>query len=88
MDKFKTEPSVLTQHYRVHNKTEGKSPRTVGRYNEVLGLFIKWLMEGGSSTAIGGVDENTVRRFTFMSKRSRVSKALCLLTTLRTGCGH
>ena len=56
MDKSNTELSVLMQHYEVHNKTEGKSPRTVGWYNEVLGMFIKWLKEIGSSTAIGDID--------------------------------
>ncbi|MCH8988223.1 MAG: hypothetical protein IIA92_05385 [Chloroflexi bacterium] len=43
IDKSKTDLSVLIQHFEVHNKTEGKSPRTVGWYNEVLGMFIKWL---------------------------------------------
>ena len=63
MDKSKTDLSVLKQHYEVHNRTEGKSPKTVGWYNEVLGLFMRWLGEDGSSTAIGDIDENTVRRF-------------------------
>ena len=57
IDKSNTELSVLMQHIEVHNKTEGKSPRTVGRYNEVLGMFIKWLKEDGRSTAIGDIDE-------------------------------
>ena len=63
MDKSNTDLSVLMQHFEVNNRTEGKSPKTVGWYNEVLGLFIRWLGEDGSSTAIGDIDENTVRRF-------------------------
>jgi len=63
IDKSQTDLSVLLQHFEVHNKTEGKSPRTVGWYNEVLGMFIKWLREDGSSTAIGEIDEYLVRRF-------------------------
>ena len=63
IDKSKTDLSVLIQHFEVHNKTEGKSPRTVGWYIEVLGMFIKWLREDGSSTAIGDIDEYLVRRF-------------------------
>ena len=63
MDKSKTDLSVLKQHFEVNNRTEGKSPKTVGWYNEVLGLFMRWLGEDGSSTAIGDIDENTVRRF-------------------------
>ncbi len=63
MDKSKTELSVFMQHFEVHNRTEGKSPRTVGWYNEALGMFTKWLKEGKSSTEIGDIDENMVRRF-------------------------
>ncbi len=36
MDKSRMELYVLMQHIEVHNKTEGKSPRTVGWYNEVF----------------------------------------------------
>jgi site-specific recombinase XerD len=63
MDKSNTDLSVVMRHIEVHNKTEWKSPRTVGWYNEVLDMFIKWLKEDGSSTAIGDIDEYTVRRF-------------------------
>ena len=63
VDKSNTDLSVLMQHIEVHNKTEGKSPRTVGWYNEVLVQFIKWLKENSLSTAIGDIDEYTVRRF-------------------------
>ncbi|MCH8802276.1 MAG: site-specific integrase [Chloroflexi bacterium] len=63
MDKSSTDLSVLKQHFEVHNRTEGKSPGNLGWYNEVLGLFIRWLNEDGSSTAIWDNDENTVRRF-------------------------
>ena len=63
MDKSNTELSVLMQHYEVHNKNEGKLTRTVGLYNEVLGMLINWLKEIGSSTAIVYIEEYTVRRF-------------------------
>ncbi|NQW22494.1 MAG: tyrosine-type recombinase/integrase [SAR202 cluster bacterium] len=63
MEKSKIDLSVLMQHFEVNNRTEGKSPRTVGWYNEVLGLFVRWLNDEESSTAIGNIDENTVRRF-------------------------
>ena len=63
IDKSKNRPLGVMQHFEVHNKAERKSPRTVGWYNEVLGMFIKWLREDGSSTAIGDIDENMVRRF-------------------------
>ena len=41
MYKSRSDLSVLMQHFEVHNRTEGKSPRTVGWYNEVLGLFVR-----------------------------------------------
>lgn len=63
MDKSKTDLSVLMQHFEVNNRTEGKSPRTVGWYNEVLGMLMRWLIEDGSSTLIGDIDEMTIRRF-------------------------
>jgi len=40
MDQSNVDLRVLAQHFDVHNRTEGKSPRTVGWYNEVLGMFI------------------------------------------------
>ena len=88
MDKPKTELSVLMQHFEVHNRTEGKSPRTVGWYNEVLGMFTKWLKEGKSSTEIGDIDENMVRRFISISKRSRGSRVRRPLTPSLIGYGR
>lgn len=63
MDRSKTDLEVLIQHFEVHNRTEGKSLRTVGWYNEVLGMFIRWLRDDGSSTEIGAIDEHLIRRF-------------------------
>jgi len=57
MDKSNIDLSVLMQHFEGNNRTEGKSPRTVGWYNEVLGLFSRWLGEYGLSTLIGDIDE-------------------------------
>jgi hypothetical protein len=49
MDKSGTDLSVLIKHFEVYNRTEGKSPRTVGWYNEVLGLLYRQLQEQGRS---------------------------------------
>ena len=35
--------TTLISHFEVHNRTEGKSPRTVEWYNDVLRLFLDWL---------------------------------------------
>lgn len=63
MDKGDTDLSLLKKHFEIHNRTEGKSPRTVGWYNEVLGLFYAWLEGEGLSTALGDIDEMVVRQF-------------------------
>lgn len=63
MDKSNIDLSVLIQHYEVHNRTEGKSPRTVGWYNEVLSMFHGWLEEQGMSTILNTIGEMEVRGF-------------------------
>ena len=47
MDKSNIKVSVLIQHYEVHNRTEGKSPRTVEWYNQVLVMLKEWLQSQG-----------------------------------------
>jgi hypothetical protein len=63
MDKSNVDLSVLIQHFEVHNCTEGKSPRTVGWYNEVLGMFLRWLKDEGLPTALRDIGEPEVRQF-------------------------
>ena len=63
MDKASTDLSVVMKHFEVHNRTEGKSIRTVEWYNEVLGLLYRWLREQGAPTSLGSIDEMTVREF-------------------------
>ncbi len=55
--------TTLINHFEVHNRTEGKSPRTVGWYNEVLGLFLDWLTKNGLSTGLDQIGEPEVRSF-------------------------
>jgi site-specific recombinase XerD len=63
MDKSNTDLSVLMRHFEVHNKTEGKSERTVEWYNEVLDLLYRWLKGQDLSTNLGSIDEMVVREF-------------------------
>ena len=63
MDKSNTDLSVIIRHFEVHNRTEGKSYRTVGWYNEVLGLFCRWLNDQQRPTTIGAIDEMVIREF-------------------------
>jgi site-specific recombinase XerD len=54
---------TLCQHFEVHNRSEGKSERTVGWYTEVLGLFRDWLLGEGISTSLKHLGEDEVRAF-------------------------
>ncbi|MFQ5874075.1 MAG: hypothetical protein ACE5JL_09770 [Dehalococcoidia bacterium] len=55
MDKPDIDLSILIQHFEVHNRSEGKSPRTVQWYNEVLYMFRGWLEEQELRMSVGRV---------------------------------
>lgn len=63
MDKSNIDLSVLIQHFEVHNKTEGKSVRTVEWYNQALTMFQEWLKDQGMPTTIGSLGEAEARGF-------------------------
>lgn len=63
MDKNKLDLQILKDDFQLHNRTEGKSEKTVLWYNEVLHLFIRWLKDTEEPTNIGSVDEHKVRLF-------------------------
>lgn len=52
MDKSGIELSRLIQFYETFDRSEGKSPRTVAWYTEVLSLFLDWLQLNGKPTNI------------------------------------
>jgi site-specific recombinase XerD len=63
MNKSNTDLAVLMKHFEVHNRSEGKSARTVGWYNEVLGLLCCWLQDQGIPTTLDSIDDMVVREF-------------------------
>ena len=63
MDSGQTDLLDLMRHFEIHNKTEGKSPRTVEWYNLALGKLRDWLIEQGEPTVLSGLDELKVRMF-------------------------
>ena len=63
MDAERLEFGVLVQRFEVHNRSDGKSESTVEWYNEVLGLFLGWLIAEGMSTFLDDVGEDEVRLF-------------------------
>ena len=70
--------TTLISHFEVHNLTEGKSPRTVEWYNDVLGLFVGWLRRSGLSTSLDQIGEPEVRSFVLHLQQtpSRTGKPL------------
>jgi site-specific recombinase XerD len=53
----------LAHLFEFHNRTEGKSGRTIGWYNEVLGRFASFLEREGTSLLIDNIGEPEVRAF-------------------------
>ena len=70
--------TTLIDHFEVHNRTEGKSPRTVEWYNEVLRLFLDWLTKSGLSTSLDQIGEPEARSFVLHLQQtpSRTGKPL------------
>jgi len=58
-----TELSSLTQGYRLHAKTEGKSPKTIGIYTTALTVFENFLDQEGLPTDVTQVGVQELRRF-------------------------
>ena len=53
----------LVERFEVHNRSDGKSPRTVQWYNEALDLFLGWMRGEGLSTCLDDLGEDEVRSF-------------------------
>ena len=63
MNPEKLELSELVEKFEVHNKSEGKSERTVEWYNQALEIFKGWLKAEGMSTCLDDIGEDEVRLF-------------------------
>ena len=63
MDQDMFDLKTLTRHFEVHNRSEGKSARTVEWYNGALELFQCWLEDEGIPTSLEHLGEDEVREF-------------------------
>ena len=63
MDRNELTLRSLIDHFQLHNRSDGKSPRTVGWYNEALGLFTDWLHQHGIPTSLEHLEEDRAREF-------------------------
>lgn len=73
MDKRKIGLDQLIQHFEIFNRSEGKSPKTVKWYSDVLNLFLRWLESEGMSKEIGAVGETEVRGFILHLQERKVN---------------
>ena len=63
MNSRNLELTSLMERFEVHNRSDGKSDRTVEWYNGVLDLFMAWLRAEEMSTCLDDLGEDEVRRF-------------------------
>ena len=63
VNKGKMELAELAKQFELHNRSDGKSEKTVRWYNQSLGLFQNWLSGEGMSTRLRDLGEEEVRHF-------------------------
>ena len=61
----------LAERFEVHNRSDGKSPRTVEWYNQALDIFTEWLTEEGMSNRLDDIGEDEVRLFVLHLQRRK-----------------
>ncbi len=63
VDNDSIELGALVGHFELHNRTEGKSAKTIAWYNAVLDIFHRFLLETERPTQLGDLDETRAREF-------------------------
>ena len=63
MNTEKLEIIKLAKRFEVHNRSDGKSDRTVEWYNQTVEVLTGWLKEEGMSTCLDDIGEDEVRLF-------------------------
>jgi len=76
------ELAQLVDYYETYNRSEGKSPRTVEWYGEVLNSFVAWLKRQGKPTNLGSVDEMVIREFILALREKRWNGKMLASSTL------
>jgi len=71
---------LLMEHFEIHNRTEGKSPRTVEWYNLVLGQLCDWLEGRDTPATLDHIDEMMIRRFIIFLQEKPGVKAKTMST--------
>jgi len=73
MEKGNIELRQLIQHFEVFNRSEGKSPKTVKWYSDVLNLFLNWIESENRPTRLAEIGENEVRAFILHLQDKRIN---------------
>jgi len=63
IDMAKMELDKLILHFAQSNKAEGKSPKTLSWYTEMLNGFVRFLFKGNRNALLADFDVETVREF-------------------------
>lgn len=63
LEKGHTSLERLKRHFEAHNRSEGKSPRTVEYYSRVLNYYLRYLEAEGYSTSLGDLTLEVAREF-------------------------
>jgi len=72
LEKNNTPLEKLARHFEAHNRSEGKSPRTVDWYKRVLHYFQNYLEEESLSSMLGDITMQTVKEFiVYLQTRER-----------------
>ena len=71
---------LLMERFEIHNRTEGKSPRTVEWCNLVLGQLCHWLESRDTPATLDHIDEMTIRRFILFLQQKPGVKAKTMST--------
>ena len=74
MDNSSTTLDQLIQEFEVFNKVEGKSPRSVEKYNFVLAQFLSYLGDKGKPTELGDLTLSLIREYVVhLQQRDRLT---------------
>ena len=63
----------LIIHFGQSNKAEGKSPKTISWYNEMLTSFVEYLRQSDQDTILGGLNVTTVREYIIHEQERNLS---------------
>jgi secondary thiamine-phosphate synthase enzyme len=88
------ELNELPREFELHNRTEGKSSRTVDWYNLSLKQFHRFLVQGGLPTRLADLGERQVREFIHITDevdqfvaRSGVKEGFALISAMHITAG-